>query len=104
VKDREGFFVSGLNLQIDPALIEPIIAAVVAKTIAALDAERAQLNGRLAYPEAEAATLLGLHRHQLRDERLKGRIAASVGPGRKVLYTRQDLLDYLAARRWEPER
>ena len=33
----------------------------------------------------------------------RGRIQAAVGPGRKILYARSDLLNYLAARRWEPE-
>ena len=47
--------------------------------------------------------MMGLHPHQLRDERLRGRIKASVGPGRKILYSRQDLLDYLEARRWDGE-
>jgi hypothetical protein len=37
----------------------------------------------------------------LRDERLRRRTKASVGPGRKILYSRQDLLDYLAERRWD---
>jgi hypothetical protein len=93
---------SGITLDIDPTALEPIIRAVVEQTIAALDAERARLNGRLAYPEAEAAALLGLARHQLRDMRLAGRIGASVGPGKKVLYTRQDLEGFLRANRWTP--
>jgi hypothetical protein len=64
--------------------------------------DRAAIGGdKLAYTEPEAARMLSLHPHQLRDERLRGRVQASVGPGRTVLYSRQDLLDYLAARRWE---
>ena len=44
--------------------------------------------------------MLSLAVHQLRDERLRKRIKASVGPGRKILYTRQQLLDYLETRLW----
>ena len=44
---------------------------------------------------------MSLNPHQLRDERRRGRIKASIGPGRKILYTRSQLLDYLDARRWK---
>jgi hypothetical protein len=91
-----------LDLRIEPAALGPLIRAVVAETLAATEAARAGLPDKLAFGEAEAARLLSLHPHQLRDERLRGRIEASVGPGRKVLYTREQLLAYLAARRWQP--
>jgi hypothetical protein len=91
---------NGLHLAIDPAGLEPLIRAVVSATIAALDADRSAIPDKLAFSEAEAARLLSLHPHQLRDERLAKRIKASLGPGRKVLYSRDDLLAYLAAWRW----
>jgi hypothetical protein len=94
---------SPLSLTIDPEALRPLIEQTVRAVLARLEADRAQLDGRLAYSESEAAALLGLHAHQLRDERLRGRIQASVGPGRKILYTRQDLMDYLLSRRWEAE-
>ena len=92
---------TGLNLQLDPEVLDPIIREVVKLTIAALEQDRATVGDRLAYSEAEAARLLSLHVHQLRDERLRGRIKASVGPGRMILYSRGDLMDYLQSRRWE---
>ncbi len=92
---------NGLQLQLDPEILEPIIRRVVAETITALEKDRAVLGDQLAYSEPEAARLLSLHVHQLRDERRRGRIAASVGPGRKTLYCRADLINYLAGRRWE---
>jgi hypothetical protein len=102
--DNEGFFVSGANLQFDPAVLEPLIRRIVEETLAALETERAQIgDGRVAYSEAEAAALLGLQPFQLRDERLKGRVEASVGPQRRVMDTRRQLLNYLAARRWTQE-
>jgi hypothetical protein len=81
--------------------LTPLIQEVVQQTLARLEEVRAALPDKLAFPEPEAARLLSLNSHQLRDERRRGRITASVGPGRKILYSRQDLLDYLAARRWE---
>jgi hypothetical protein len=93
---------SGVQLQLDADALRPLIAAVVTETLAAVDSARSALPEKLAYSEAEAARLLSLHTHQLRDERLRGRIEASVGPGRKVLYTREQLLNYLASRKWQP--
>jgi hypothetical protein len=49
--------------------------------------------------EEEAARLLGLELHVLRDERRRGRIATSQIVGRRIRYTQADLLNYLAARR-----
>src|SRR5262249_50191699 len=92
---------NGVALQIDPELLRPLIEQVVQATMVRLEEIRATLGSRLAYSEAEAAALLGLLPHQLRDERLRGRISASVGPGRKLLYSREALLGYLASRPWQ---
>jgi hypothetical protein len=95
---------TNINLDLDPATLEPLIRRVVEETLTRLEAERARLEGsnKLAFTEPEAAALMNLAPHQLRDERRRGRIQASVGPGRKILYTRQDLLNYLLSRRWQP--
>jgi hypothetical protein len=90
-------------LHVDPAALQPLIRAVVEATLAAVEIDRSALPDKLAFSEAEAARLLSLHQHQLRDERQRGRVEASVGPGRKILYSREQLLDYLASRRWEGE-
>ena len=76
---------------------------MVSATLAAIDSDRAGIPDKIAFSEVEAARLLSLHPHQLRDERRLRRIKASVGPGRKILYSRQDLLTYLAERRWEAQ-
>jgi hypothetical protein len=89
-----------LSLAVDPAALRPLITEVVRETLAAVEAARAALpEGRLAYSEAEAARLLGMLPHQLRDERLEGKIRASKVRGRRVRYQREDLLGYLARRR-----
>ncbi len=90
---------AGLHLSLDADMLRPLIRAVVAEVLAALEEDRSRLGDRLAYSEPEAARLLGLETHQLRDERLRGRIAASQIVGRRIRYTREDLLGYLAARR-----
>ncbi len=72
------------------------------QALAALGAERAKLTGKLAYGEAEAARLLSLRHHQLRDERRRGRIKASKGPGKMILYSPENLIEYLLSRPYTP--
>ena len=86
-------------LSIDAEQLRPIVAVVVEEALRRLDDARATLPDKLAFTEAEAARLLSLHTHQLRDERLRGRIQASRIVGRQVRYLRSDLLDYLMADR-----
>jgi hypothetical protein len=95
---------NGFHFAFDPDALRPLIESVVAEAIGRLEAARpgAAAGERLAYGEAEAARLIGLNAHQLRDERRRGRITASVGPGRKILYSLEDLKTYLLSRRWTP--
>jgi hypothetical protein len=90
---------SPLSLLLNAEMLRPVIQLVVAEVLAALEADRATLPDRLAYSEAEAARLLGLHQHQLRDERRRGRIAASRIVGGRIAYRREDLAAYLLERR-----
>ena len=87
-----------VSLSVPPELLEPLVARVVEQTIRRLDEIRGTLPERLAFREVEAARLLGLHGHQLRDTRLRGEIEAHIGPGRLVLYRREQLLHYLMSR------
>jgi hypothetical protein len=91
------------GLQVPAETLKPLVREILIEALTYQEACRAKLGERLAYSEAEGAALLGLNDHQLRDERHRGRIMASVGPGRKILYLRSDLLDYLMRRRWEPK-
>jgi hypothetical protein len=78
-----------------------LVVEIVAQVLAQLEADRAKLDGdrdRLAFSEEEAARLIGLEPHQLRDERRRGRIAAATVVGRRIRYTREHLLAYLTAR------
>jgi hypothetical protein len=91
-----------LHLTVAPEALRPLVRDVVAEVVRQLDEAKASLPEKLAFSEAEAARLLSLNVHQLRDERLRGRIAASQVVGKRIRYTRQDLLDYLMRERTAP--
>jgi hypothetical protein len=84
-----------MELRLTPTELEPIVRKVVAEAIVELERQRATVGNRLAYTEPEAADLLGLRPHQLRDERLRGRIEHTRVVGGRVRYTRDHLLRYL---------
>jgi hypothetical protein len=91
---------AGLSLQLGPDALRPLISEIVREVMQQLEAARARVpDGRLAWSEEEAARLLGLEPHVLRDERRRGRIAASSIVGRRIRYTREDLVSYLMGRR-----
>ncbi len=84
-----------MHLAIDPGSLRPIVAAVVAETLSQrpegiLPAER------LAFPEAEAAALIGVAKHILRDARLRGEISGRLC-GKKIIYSRDELQRYVTA-------
>jgi hypothetical protein len=87
------------RIHLDADDLRPLVEEIVALALAQLRDQEQQIT-KLAIGEEEAARLLSLAPHQLRDERLRGNIAASVGPGRKILYSRTELLAYLARRPW----
>jgi hypothetical protein len=87
---------------LNPDAFRSFVRAVVVEVLAAQAGDRPSLpSGRLAYSEPEAAALLGLAPWVLRDERRRGRIAASSVVGRRIRYLRSDLERYLADRRTE---
>ena len=87
-----------MRIEFDPEALKPLIETIVLEVIARID----KGDDRLAFDEAEAAAMLGVTKTTLRDERLRGRVNASL-VGRKVRYSRNDLLEYLANRRWSNE-
>lgn len=93
---------SAISINLDAAALTPIVERVVVEVLAKFDAIRQPMGDKLAYSEQEAARLLSLESHQLRDERLRGRIRASQIVGRRIRYTREDLLSYLSGRRFSP--
>lgn len=84
-----------MQFSLDPTDLQPIVRSVVAEVLA----QTAPLQSdRLAYPEPEAAALLGIRAHQLRDARLRGEIVSTKVGGR-IGYERTELLAYLARQR-----
>ena len=83
--------------------LRPLIEAVIVETVAHLRDDEAKLGDVLAFDEPTAARMLSLEPHQLRDERLRGRITASQIVGRRIRYVREDLLAYLARNRTQAQ-
>lgn len=83
-----------LKIQFDQDDLRPLVHLAVAEALDCLEEERAKFNGRLAFIEAEAASLLGVKPHVLRDCRRRGELqGAKVGS--RIVYTRADLLKFL---------
>ena len=85
-------------MRLEPSDIQdlaPVIREVVRATLDQMQANADRLPAdRLAFSEAEAAGLLGLARHTLRDMRARGEICAKKC-GKEFRYSRQVLLDFL---------
>lgn len=78
--------------------IRPIVAAAVEELLSRRQAAEVALDlERLAYPEAEAAAAMGVPQYVLRDCRLRGELQGR-RVGKRVLYSRDELLRFLAAR------
>ena len=86
----------------DIADLRPLIRAVAAEVLAEIREAESMLppasgdDKPAVYSEDEAAEILRQRKHVLRDLRQRGGISYSRGPRNRVLYTRQDLLNYLA--------
>jgi hypothetical protein len=92
-----------MQVTLSPQDLAPLVETIVERVVARLHADQAALGEAMAFSEETAAKLIELEYHVLRDERRRGGISASRIVGRRVRYTRADLLTYLAARR-EPEK
>jgi hypothetical protein len=88
-----------MQLTLAAADLEPLVERLVEAVVVRLESERAKFGDALAFSEERAAAMLELEVHVLRDERRRGRIAASKIVGRRIRYAREDLISYLLARR-----
>jgi len=89
-----------MQLQLDAEALQalrPLVRVIVAEVLADIG-EANGLGKRLAYTEPEAAALLGLTGRQLAEQRRAGRVGYSRGPKNTILYSKADLLAYLASR------
>ena len=83
-----------MQVSFDKAELQPIIETAVRATLAQVADENAQLGSRLAFSEAEAASLLGVKSHVLRDTRLRGEIQAKK-VGKSFRYSRNQLVRFM---------
>lgn len=83
-----------LKIEFDSKDLRPIVHLAVTEALDHLEAERAKFQGRLSFTEPEAAVLLGVKPHVLRDCRRRGELQGSK-VGSKIVYTRADLLGFL---------
>ena len=74
--------------------LQSLLDRAVALGIERYEETQAKLGDRLAFSEAEAAALLGVERHVLRDLRLRGEVAAT-RINRRVFYQRKSLIHLL---------
>lgn len=86
------------SVVLEAADYQPVIVKTVEETLRQIQADETLVADRLAYPEKEAATLLGIKSHVLRDCRRRGEIAGSL-VGKRFLYERGELLQFLRNRR-----
>ena len=92
-----------LELKVDESALRPLVRLVVAEVLAELEKLQRLQRERLIYSEVEAASMLGLHRHQLRDIRRDGKIGHTRIVGRRIGYTLSDLMTYLSQQHQEPQ-
>jgi hypothetical protein len=83
-----------MHFSFDRDELEPLVELVVAATLDRLSAQRQQFGDQLAFSESEAAALLGVRRHVLRDARLRGEVVG-VRIGKGIRYSRDELLRFL---------
>jgi hypothetical protein len=80
-----------MQINLDDADLEPLVTRVVAKVLAKREADGVKFGGRLAFTEPEAAALIGVRPHVLRDCRLRGEIEGAK-IGKRIMYSREQLL------------
>jgi hypothetical protein len=78
---------------LDRADLRPIVETCLAELL-----DRFGPQDRLAFSEKEAAKLLGIESHVLRDARLRNEIVGA-RLGRGYSYTRRDLLEFMERRK-----
>ena len=76
----------------------PLVKQIVSEILTQQGADVSRMGERLWIREAEAAALFGLPGHCLRDCRRRGEIVGTK-IGKKIGYTREDLLTFLRGRR-----
>jgi len=79
-----------VKLELSPDDLKPIVAEAVAQAIEQLRGNELRFAEQFGFPEAQAASLIGVRPHVLRDLRLKG-LAKAKRVGRGYLWHRNEL-------------
>ena len=83
-----------MKVEFDTTDLDPLVRQIVAAVVEELRDDERHVSGRLAVKEAEAAALIGVDRHVLRDARLRGEINGSK-IGKSIVYEVDELLAFL---------
>ena len=87
-----------MKLSFDEADLRPVIQQIVVATLIQIQSDEAKFGDRMAYTEPQAAAILSIKPHVLRDARLRGEISGS-RVGKRILYERDELLRFLRQQR-----
>lgn len=87
-----------MKIVLDDEDLQPLIHRVIEATLESIEADRMTLEGRIAFTEQEAAALLGVQRHTLRDARLRGEVTGSK-VGKRIVYSKEELRAFLQRKR-----
>ena len=94
--------IDAFDVQASGYLLKPIKREILRETLSRVGnvnkVQRAKFNGKLAYHEPEAAALIGITSHALRDARLRGEVQASRA-GARIVYEKTELLNFLERNR-----
>lgn len=82
-----------VSLQIGVDVLRPLIKQIIREVVQELNDDREQFGGKLAYPLPEAAALLGVRQHVLRDARGRGELVGRL-IGKKIVFSREELVAY----------
>ena len=92
-------------MRLEPADLEslrPLLSEIVRDAVAGLATKQPATNDEpRVYTESQAAELLQLQKHNLREARKAGKIAFTRTVGRRIAYTKQDIDDFLKRERVE---
>ncbi len=83
-----------MKIEFDREILRPVVEMAVTEAMERLEAQQQKLGGRLAFTEPEAAVLLGVKPHVLRDCRRRGELCGAK-VGSRIVYTRDDLISFL---------
>lgn len=79
-----------MRVELETEDLRPLVAEIVREVVDQIEHDA----GRIGYPEKEAARLLGMAPHQLRDRRMEGAIKGK-RIGRSYYYTRRELEKFI---------